>query len=75
MSHAGPPGSARPEQAANSLLTHRGLSSLPEPQREAVILASCGYSYRQVAELTGVAADTAAERLRDGLLRLSISAA
>jgi RNA polymerase sigma-70 factor, ECF subfamily len=85
MSHAvtagggNPPGplrsGPRPEQAANSLLNHRGLSSLPEPQREAVILASCGYSYRQVAELTGVPAGTAAERLRDGLLRLSNSAA
>jgi RNA polymerase sigma-70 factor (ECF subfamily) len=74
MSHAGAPGGARPEQAAHSLLAHRGLASLPEPQREAVILASCGYSYRQVAELTGVPADTAAERLRQGLLRLSGSA-
>jgi RNA polymerase sigma-70 factor, ECF subfamily len=76
---AGPAGTAgagaMPGRAAKSLLTHRGLASLPEPQREAVILASTGYSYQQAAVLTGVSAGTAAERLRDGLLRLSSLAA
>jgi RNA polymerase sigma-70 factor (ECF subfamily) len=63
------PGVAK-DQAVRSLPAHRGLASLPEPQREAVLLASSGYTWRQVAELQGVPAGTAAERLRDGLLSL-----
>ena len=63
------PGVAK-DQAMGSLPAHRGLASLPEPQREAVLLASSGYTWRQVAELQGVPAGTAAERLRDGLLSL-----
>jgi RNA polymerase sigma-70 factor (ECF subfamily) len=63
------PGVAK-DQAMGSLPAHRGLASLPEPQREAVLLASSGYNWRQVAELQGVSAGTAAERLRDGLLSL-----
>jgi RNA polymerase sigma-70 factor (ECF subfamily) len=63
------PGVAK-DQAMGSLPAHRGLASLPEPQREAVLLASSGYNWRQVAELQGVPAGTAAERLRDGLLSL-----
>jgi RNA polymerase sigma-70 factor (ECF subfamily) len=63
------PGVAK-DQAMGSLPAHRGLASLPEPQREAVLLASSGYNWRQVAELPGVSAGTAAERLRDGLLSL-----
>jgi RNA polymerase sigma-70 factor, ECF subfamily len=59
------------EQSAGSLLAHRALASLPEPQRAAVALASCGYDWRQVADLTGVPAVTAAERIREGLLGLS----
>ena len=63
------PGVAK-DQAVGSLPAHRGLASLPEPQREAVLLASSGYTWRQVAELQGVPAGTVAERLRDGLLSL-----
>jgi RNA polymerase sigma-70 factor, ECF subfamily len=59
------------EEAAGRLLAHRALASLPEPQRAAVVLASCGYDWRQVADLTGVPAVTAAERIREGLLGLS----
>lgn len=58
------------ERAAGSLLAHHGLASLPEPQRGAVLLAYCGYTWRQVAELAGVPAATVAEWLRDGLLGL-----
>jgi RNA polymerase sigma-70 factor, ECF subfamily len=58
------------DRAVGSLPAHRGLASLPEPQREAVLLASSGYTWRQVAELLGVPAGTVAERLRDGLLSL-----
>ncbi len=47
-----------------------GLAALPGPQREALLLASVGYTWRQAAELLGVPAETVAERLRDGLLAL-----
>jgi RNA polymerase sigma-70 factor (ECF subfamily) len=66
---SGTPGVAK-DQAVRSLPAHRGLASLPEPEREAVLLASSGYTWRQVAELQGVPAGTVAERLRDGLLSL-----
>jgi len=66
---SGTPGVAK-DRAVASLPAHRGLASLPEPQREAVLLASSGYTSRQVAELLGVPAGTVAERLRDGLLSL-----
>jgi RNA polymerase sigma-70 factor, ECF subfamily len=66
---SGTPGIAK-DRAVGSLPAHRGLASLPEPQREAVLLASSGYTWRQVAELLGVPAGTVAERLRDGLLSL-----
>jgi hypothetical protein len=36
-----------------------------------VLLASCGYTWRQVADLVGVPAGTVAEWLRDGLLELN----
>jgi RNA polymerase sigma-70 factor (ECF subfamily) len=58
------------DRAVGSLPGHSGLASLPEPQREAVLLASSGYTRRQVAELLGIPAGTVAERLRDGLLSL-----
>jgi RNA polymerase sigma-70 factor (ECF subfamily) len=48
----------------------RGLASLPGPQLEAVLLASCGYTWRQVADLVGAPTSAVAERLRDGLLEL-----
>jgi RNA polymerase sigma-70 factor (ECF subfamily) len=66
---SGTPGVSK-ARAVGSLPVHRGLASLPEPQREAVLLASSGYTWRQVAELLGVPAGTVAERLRDGLLSL-----
>ena len=76
--HAGPaadrPGGGRGPSAAGatatSLPAQAGLASLPAPEREALLLASCGYTWREVADLTGVPAVTAAERLRAGLLRL-----
>lgn len=78
VSHAGAagdgrangPGPSGAERAGGSLLAHPGLASLPGPQREAVLLACCGYTCQQAAELTGIPAGTAAERLRQGLLGL-----
>jgi len=47
------------------------LGTLTDLQREAITLAYFGgYTYRQVAELLGVAAGTVSTRMRDGLLRL-----
>jgi RNA polymerase sigma-70 factor (ECF subfamily) len=80
MSHAGAAGDGpRPsgtagggaERVAGSLLGHSGLVSLPGPQREAVLLASCGYTRRQAADLAGVPVGAVAELLREGLLGLS----
>jgi RNA polymerase sigma-70 factor, ECF subfamily len=52
------------------------LAALPEEQRRAVELAYFeGYTYREVAEVTGVAAGTAAGRLRLGLAKLRDSLA
>lgn len=81
VSHAGAAGNGHPaglgpsglaaEETAGSLLAHPGAASLPAPQREAVLLAWCGHTWRQVADLVGVPAGTAAELLRAGLLGLS----
>ncbi len=59
------------ERAAASLLAHPRVESLPGPQREAVLLAWCGRTRRQVADRVGVPARTADELLRAGLLGLS----
>jgi len=49
----------------------RCLGSLTEIQRECVTLAYYGgYTYREVAELLGVATGTVKTRMRDGLIRL-----
>jgi RNA polymerase sigma-70 factor (ECF subfamily) len=49
----------------------RGLDSLTELQRQAVVLAYYGgYTQRQIAELLGVPFGTVKTRLRDGLIRL-----
>ena len=49
----------------------RCLTSLTELQHEAVTLAYYhGYTYREVAELLGVAVGTVKTRMRDGLIRL-----
>jgi RNA polymerase sigma-70 factor, ECF subfamily len=74
MSHAGAAGNGRTagrgaavaaaEPAEGSLLAHRCLASMPGPQREATLLAYCGYTWRQVADLARVPA----ERLREGSL-------
>jgi RNA polymerase sigma-70 factor (ECF subfamily) len=49
----------------------RCLGSLTELQRESVTLAyDGGYTYREVAELLGVAVGTVKTRMRDGLIRL-----
>jgi DNA-directed RNA polymerase specialized sigma24 family protein len=66
----GPPGAGL-ERAAADLLAHRGFASLTGPQREAVLLASCGYTRQQAADVAGVPAETLAGRLREGLLRLN----
>jgi RNA polymerase sigma-70 factor, ECF subfamily len=47
------------------------LDGLTEPQRESITLAYYGgYSYRQVAQLVGVALSTIKTRIRDGLIRM-----
>lgn len=49
----------------------RCLGSLTDLQRESVTLAYYdGYTYREVAELLGVAVGTVKTRMRDGLIRL-----
>jgi RNA polymerase sigma-70 factor, ECF subfamily len=49
----------------------RCLGGLTELQRESVTLAYYGgYSYREVAQLLGVAVGTVKTRMRDGLIRL-----
>src|SRR5262252_505403 len=49
----------------------RCLGSLTELQRESVTLAYYGgYTYREVADLLGVAVGTVKTRMRDGLIRL-----
>jgi len=49
----------------------RCLTSLTELQRESVTLAYYGgYTYREVAELLGIAIGTVKTRMRDGLIRL-----
>jgi RNA polymerase sigma-70 factor, ECF subfamily len=49
----------------------RCLAGLTELQRQAVTLAYYGgYTYREVAELLGVAVGTVKTRMRDGLIRL-----
>jgi RNA polymerase sigma-70 factor (ECF subfamily) len=49
----------------------RCLGSLTELQRESIVLAYYGgYTYREVADLLGIALSTAKTRMRDGLIRL-----
>jgi RNA polymerase sigma-70 factor, ECF subfamily len=49
----------------------RCLAALTELQRESVTLAYYGgYTYREVAELLGIAVGTVKTRMRDGLIRL-----
>jgi RNA polymerase sigma-70 factor, ECF subfamily len=49
----------------------RCLTSLTDLQRESVTLAYYGgYTYREVAELLGIAVGTVKTRMRDGLIRL-----
>jgi len=49
----------------------RCLGGLTDLQRESVTLAYYGgYSYREVAQLLGVAVGTVKTRMRDGLIRL-----
>ncbi|HYK28919.1 MAG TPA: sigma factor-like helix-turn-helix DNA-binding protein, partial [Streptosporangiaceae bacterium] len=49
----------------------RCLAGLTDLQRQSVTLAYYGgYTYREVAELLGVAVGTVKTRMRDGLIRL-----
>jgi RNA polymerase sigma-70 factor, ECF subfamily len=59
---AGAAGAAA-ERAAESPLEHRCLASMPGPQRDAVLLACCSYTWRQVADRAGIPVG----RLREGL--------
>ena len=52
----------------DSLLLHPGAESLPGPQREGLLLAWRGHTWRQVADLMGVPPRMAAELLRESLL-------
>jgi RNA polymerase sigma-70 factor (ECF subfamily) len=75
ISHAGAAGNGRSpglrpsgaagaaaERAEGSPLADRCLASMPGPRREALLLAYCGFTWPQVADLAGVPA----ERLREG---------
>jgi RNA polymerase sigma-70 factor (ECF subfamily) len=62
-------------EAVQATLEHervrRCLAGLTDLQRESVTLAYYGgYSYREVAQLLGVAVGTVKTRMRDGLIRL-----
>ncbi|HEY0932721.1 MAG TPA: sigma factor [Trebonia sp.] len=66
-----PAAGAGAERTAGNLSAHRGIASLPGPERDVVLMASCGYTWHQLAERAQVPDDTVAEWLRDGLLKLS----
>lgn len=59
------------KQAVNAALIQDALSSLPEPQREAVVLFYYhGYKQREIARITGVPLSTVKTRLRAGTEKL-----
>jgi RNA polymerase sigma-70 factor (ECF subfamily) len=59
------------EAALEAGRVRRCLGTLTQEQRESVTLAYCGgYSYTEVAALTGVPASTVRTRLRDALIRI-----
>ena len=61
----------RSRSALEQERVRRCLDGLTDLQRESVTLAYYGgYSYREVAQLLGVAVGTVKTRMRDGLIRL-----
>jgi len=65
-----PPGEGA-QQTGNAQPETAGLASLPEPQRQALVLVlHGGYTQGQVAHLLGVRSGTVAAWLKDGLPRL-----
>jgi RNA polymerase sigma-70 factor (ECF subfamily) len=62
-----------PERAAEAARVSQHLGRLPPAQREAVSLRHIGgYSFREIAKITGVPVFTAASRCRLGLARLRL---
>ena len=59
------------EPTGTALLTHPGLADLPVPQREAILLACCGYTWPEIADLAGAPVGTVTGWLHHGLLRLN----
>jgi RNA polymerase sigma-70 factor (ECF subfamily) len=59
------------ERTGTALLTHPGLAELPVPQREAILLACCGYTWPEIADLAGAPVGTVTGWLHHGLLRLN----
>ncbi len=66
------PGTQRPgSRTENRLLLAEALRSLPEPQREAVLLHHFyGYKNREIAQMTGASHAAVKSRIQQGLSKL-----